>query len=261
MELKNKRIVITGATSGIGLGLLKSLVEIEGIRIVAAGRKTENLPAGENIFPFKCDVSEQAEVDNLFRFAGEKMGGIDIFVANAGYAHYEKLETPDWERMEKIYATNVFSPVYSLTKMIELNKTNECLVLITASAIAKVPVPGYSLYSATKASLDGFNTAMQYEMPSNVHLSMLYPVATYTKFFERADQKAVVPWPRQQPEAVVKAILKGIKRNKKRIYPFPFFRITMYFVNLLPFTRIIYLKWSQSGLEKWYNSTTAEEKI
>ena len=83
MKLQNKRIVITGATSGIGLGLLKLLVEIEGIRVVAAGRKTENLPAGENIFPFKCDVSEQTEVDNLFRFAVEKMGGIDIFVANA----------------------------------------------------------------------------------------------------------------------------------------------------------------------------------
>lgn len=235
MILENKRIIITGATSGIGLHLLKAVAEKAGAQIVACGRKTENLPQAANIYPFKADISQPKEVDALFDFAIEKMGGVDIFFANAGFAYYEKLETASWKHIEDIFSTNVVSPLYALTKMITLNKTNEFMVIITCSVIGKLPFPGFSLYTGTKFALDGFNTAMQYEMPDNGHLMLVYPVATYTEFFHRAGENTNMPRPHQKTEDVVKAVMKGVARNKKRVFPFPLIKPVLYLINMFPF--------------------------
>lgn len=248
MELKNKKIIITGATSGIGLHLMQEISKISGTQIVASGRKIENIQYAENVYPFKADVSEEKEVDALFDFALEKMGGVDVFFANAGFSYYEKLGASSWEHVDKLFATNVVSPIYSLTRMIELNPSNEFLVLITCSVIGKLPFPGFSLYTGTKFALDGFNSAMQYEMPVNGRLSLIYPVATYTDFFNLASENTSMPWPRQKTEDVVKAVLKGIRKNKTRIFPFPFIRPLLYIMNIFPFIYRIYSKIQQQKL-------------
>ncbi len=240
MKIENKNIIITGATSGIGLELLNTFSKIRGTQIVAVGRKTENLPIAENIFPFQADISTATEVDALFQFALDRMGSIDIFFANAGFGYYEKLETASWERIENIMATNVTSPVYSLTKMIELNKSTEFMVIITCSVIGKLPFPGFALYTATKFALDGFNSAMQYEMPDNGHLMLVYPVATYTAFFDRAANQATMPWPHQTTNDVVKAVKKGILKNKKRVFPYPLIKPILYLMHVFPFSFNIY---------------------
>ena len=51
------------------------------------------------------------------------MGGIDIFIANAGFAYYEQLDEADWDHIASIYQTNVFSPFYAAVRMGELNRT------------------------------------------------------------------------------------------------------------------------------------------
>ncbi|MFV0391921.1 MAG: SDR family NAD(P)-dependent oxidoreductase, partial [Paludibacteraceae bacterium] len=221
MNLENKKIVITGATSGIGLDLLQNLASITGVKIVAAGRKIEKLPKADNIYPFKVDVSVSEEVDALFEFAIETLDGIDIFFANAGFACYEKFEKPSWEHIDSLFSTNVISPLYSLAKMIELNPSSEFMHVITCSVIGRLPFPGFSLYTGTKFALDGFNSAMQYEMPNNGHLMLVYPVATYTEFFNRAGEKTTMPWPHQTTADVVKSVKKGIQKNRKRVFPFP----------------------------------------
>ena len=254
MKLENKRIVITGATSGIGLHLTKTLAEIKGTQIIAVGRKIENIPNAPNIIPFRADVSKPEEVDKLFQFAVEKMDGIDVFFANAGFAYYEKLGASSWEHVESIFSTNVVSPIYSLTKMIELNQSSEFMVVITCSLIGKLPFPGFSLYTGTKFALDGFNSAMQYEMPANGHLMMVYPVATYTEFFNRAAENSNMPWPHQHTSDVIKAVLKGIAANKKRVFPFPLIRSVLYLGNIFPFFYKMYWNVQKRKLNQLSNS-------
>lgn len=250
MEIKNKRIVVTGATSGIGLELVKVFSTIEGTRIVASGRKIENVPSAENIYGFKADVSQPDEVDALFNFSIEKFGGIDIFIANAGFAYYGKFNNTDWNHVNNIFSTNVVSPLYSLAKMIDLNPVNEFMVLITCSGIGKLPYPGFALYTGSKFALDGFNSAMQLEMPDNGHLGMIYPVATYTGFFDHAEMKEnQMPWPRQETKSVVSAIISGIDSNKKHIYPFPALKLLIYFSHIFPFLTNIYLKMQAKKLK------------
>lgn len=253
MNLQNKRIVITGATSGIGLDLAITIAKLKGVRIVAVGRDIEKIPAIDNIFKFKADVSKQNEMDALFDFSIQKMGGIDIFFANAGFAYYERLGVSSWNHIEDIFSTNVLAPIYSLTKMIETNKKSEFMVVVTNSVIGKLPFPGFSLYTGTKFALDGFNSAMQYEMPENGHLMMVYPVATYTDFFNRSAKESYMPWPRQTVKETTAAVLKGIKRNKKRVYPYPFIKVLLYTMNLFPFSMNIYHRIQQKKMNNTIN--------
>lgn len=221
MDIKNKRIVITGATSGIGLETLRLLQRFEGTHIIAVGRKIEQIPSYENVIPFKCNVSSPEGVNAIFKFAQEEMQGIDIFIANAGFGYYEKITKADWTHIENIYQTNVISPIYSYQKMVELNPRNQFSFIATASAVAYFALPYYTIYSSTKYSLNGFLDGIRYELPPNAHVGLVYPVATKTGFFHNSttttEGKEI--WPTQTPDKVAQAIVKGILKNKRVIMP------------------------------------------
>jgi short-subunit dehydrogenase len=231
MKIENKHIVITGATSGIGLQTLKLLQAYSGTKIIAVGRKIEQIPQYENVTPYRCDVSKPGEVDALFRFAVEKLGGIDIFIANAGFGYYEKMNRADWGHIENIFQTNVFSPLYSYQKMVELNAENPFSFIVTASAVSFYAMPYYTLYSSTKFALQGFWDGIRYEMPQNAHVGLVYPVGTKTGFFPHsaAGDTPKEPFPSQTPEQVALSIVRGIVRNKRQIFPSRIFAIGRFF--------------------------------
>jgi short-subunit dehydrogenase len=152
-----------------------------------------------------------------------------VFVANAGFAYYEKLETANWQHIEKIYQVNSFAPIYSLLKMKELNKDKDFYVCITASAMATMGLAGYALYGSTKSALDRFADAYWQEQESKNHLGLVYPVATRTNFFGSAGNQAPVYFPSQTPQQVARSIYKGILKRKKKIYPSLAFRVSYFF--------------------------------
>lgn len=84
MDLNGKKIVLTGASSGIGKEILKKLQEYD-VKVIAVGRNSSRIStSSKKVIPFSCDISRKEEVDRLFDFALDKLGVIDIFIANAG---------------------------------------------------------------------------------------------------------------------------------------------------------------------------------
>ena len=114
----------------------------------------------------------------------------------------------------------MYSPIYAAWKMKALHLDGEYKVVITASGMAKIGLPGYALYSATKAAVDRFADAYRYELAEPERLMLVYPIATRTHFFNEAAEKAApIPWPSQTPEVVAKAILAGIRHDKRVVFP------------------------------------------
>jgi len=243
MNIQHKRIIITGAASGIGRALLTQLCQYD-VQIVAADLETidvRDLPERKaEVYGFKCDLSNQREVDQLFDYALETMGGIEIFIANAGFAYYEEIGEANWNRIEKIFQVNVVSPLYATARMREINPVQPHSVVITASAIGKLGLPGYSLYSGTKSAIDRFAEAYRYEIPDNCHLSIVYPISTRTNFFNHGTHQAPIPFPSQTPEYVASKIIKGIQADSKSIYPSLTFRIFWACNRFLPFLGTLY---------------------
>lgn len=241
MNLNGKRIIITGASSGIGRELLKMLAKYDAA-IIAVGRNIENIPDINNkITSYKCDVSQKENIDKLFDFALKKMGGIDLFIGNAGFAYCEELNKADWDHIENIFKTNVISPIYSFEKMKELNKGRRYTVVITCSAVSHVPLPGYALYCSTKASIDHFAHTYRFEKNDRGKLTLVYPVATASNFFKNAGEKAPIPFPIHPPKWVAFCMLIGIKFNFHSVYPSPLYALSYYTINrVFPFIYGIY---------------------
>lgn len=257
MNLNGKNIVITGASSGIGKEILKKLIRYN-VSIIAVSRNVSKIPANDKVLPYSCDVSVKEEVDKLFEFAEEKFGHIDIFIANAGFAFCEELKEPDWKHIESIFSTNVFSPIYSVEKMRAANQNRKYSVVITCSAVSEMPLPGYSLYCATKHAINGFGRVIQYEAKKNEIISFVYPIATQTNFFTNAAEKAPVPWPVQSPVKVAESVIRGIEAEKRFIYPSKAFAVSRVINRIFPFTNQIYARIQSDKFHQWVRATRAD---
>lgn len=217
MDLAGKKVVITGASSGIGYETLKLLLQANA-KVVAASRSMSKIDLPGELYKIDLDLSTTKAVDQLFEFAVQKLGDIDIFISNAGFTYYERLKNYDEKHVMDIFTLNVYQTIHAATKLKALKQQKPFNFVSTLSATAFVSLPGYALYSSTKAALRGFLDGYRFEMEKGQILQAVYPVATSTNFFERA-QQTHKPWPVQTPEHVAKVIVRGIQKNKKHIHP------------------------------------------
>ncbi|MFW5838614.1 MAG: SDR family NAD(P)-dependent oxidoreductase [Bacillota bacterium] len=238
MILAGKVIVVTGASSGIGYALTKQLLD-EGAHVFAVSRSIEDTDLEHDYLIKKnFDLSNEKHINTLFDDAIQRYGHIDAFVANAGFAYYETFQGKDFKHIEHLMKLDLYSVMISAQKMKEINKTHPFNFMATLSAVSYVPMPGYAVYTAAKASLKGFIESYQLELDKDQILQAVYPVATDTKFFTVADQDHK-PWPVQSSETVARAMVKGLKRNRKRIYPSKIFWLG---IKLFPWVFVFYKK-------------------
>jgi short-subunit dehydrogenase len=239
MKITGKRIVITGAASGIGKETLLLLRKFPDVKILATDLNAQAIEQNEVVSSYQCDVSNPENLKKLIQKAEETLGGIDIFYANAGFAYYEKIQEPSWDRIDKIYKVNVFSPVFTVAYLNEKLK-NPFLFIVTASAMSHLPLPGYALYSATKAAVHSFMESFRYELKPSNKIMVVYPIATRTKFFTTAGKEVPIPFPSQTAEEVAKSIVRGISWNSPRVYPSLIFRFIQYLDRFLIFPLKVY---------------------
>jgi len=254
LDLNGKNIILTGASSGIGKEMLAILSAYKGVKIIAVARHIEEIPKAEGvIFPLSKDVSTKEGIDELFTSAKQILGDIDLFIANAGFAYLEKLETPDWSHIEKIYNLNVFSPIYSLEKLAEISSGKSVAFACTVSGAGLVSLPAYSLYCSTKAALHHFIRTYRYEQNSNLCITAVYPVATRTGFFDKAtgENNTPLPFPSQKATSVARKIVRGIEKGKKNVFPSLIFRLFYPVGRAFPFMLKIYSLLERKKVQKW----------
>ncbi len=241
--ITDKSIVLTGCNNGIGLEILKLLLKGNN-RILCVDTGTENLEKlnSGKIIIMKKDISSFPAVDEVFAEAKNSFGKIDIFFANAGFGYYEEINYESWDRIKRIFETNVFSPIYSYQKYIKHLDGRQGIFVLTGSVIGLLAIPGYSLYSATKFALNGFSRAVRFEKPENMQLTCIYPVATDTEFFSRANKIGFrKPFPLQAPETVARKALRAVEKGKRTVNPCVMFNIAKPIMRIFPAMKILYL--------------------
>ena len=261
--ISNKNIVVTGASSGIGKSILEELIRQDGNRILAACRRAEKITGyGENVIPFSCDLSTKEGVDALFARAEEVFDKIDLFFCNAGAPYYERFDYEDWERIQKIFDLNTVSHIYTYSKYLHHLDGREGRLVYTISAMGEMALPGYALYASTKFAMKGFQQAIRDESPENLQISCVYPVSTKTNFFNvgGGGHKMEPPFPVQAPEKVGKAVIKGVNKLKKHIYPCPVYLPSKYLMNCVPPVKTLYIKAQKGKLRRFVKRLEAEER-
>jgi short-subunit dehydrogenase len=109
--------------------------------------------------------------------------------------------------------------------MKEIYKDEPFHFVSLSSVMSYWPLPGYSLYSASKAALHAFFKGYRFEMNKDQCLHLVFPVSTKTNFFKASGQKHE-HWFQQTPDHVAKTIIKGLEKNKKHIHPSKVFKWT-----------------------------------
>ncbi len=169
MILKNKTAVITGSTSGIGLGIAHVLAQ-QGANIVLNGfgeyesAKQQIAALGVRAEFHGADMSKPAQIADLIQFAETTFGGVDIVVNNAGIQHVANIEDFPIEKWDAIIAINLSSAFHTTRlTMPGMRKRNWGRVINIASAHGLVASAGKSAYVAAKHGLVGLTKATALE--------------------------------------------------------------------------------------------------
>ncbi len=221
-EMRNRVVVITGASSGFGRGAALKFAE-NGAKVVLAARRKRLLKQvadeirktkGEALV-VETDVSSSSEVEELANKAIGKFGKIDVWVNNAGVGSVARFDETPLEEHEQVIQTNLMGTIYGSYVALQQFRENGKGVLINVSSFAgKVAAPYLSSYSASKFGIRGLGIALRQELEQNgedgVHVCTVMPVSFDTPFFEHAANhsgKPVQPIPPvYDPEKVVDVI-------------------------------------------------------
>jgi uncharacterized protein len=250
---KDAFIIITGAGSGIGREIL-SLTYPVTKNILAVDCNNEFLEQliidYPSIHTLKADLSNKEENKLILDWVKSNWPKVDFCFANAGKAEYGAAQNQSWERGDELIQLNVLSPIQTGLGVKKHFPSSQFRLIITASAMAFWAVPGYSLYAATKAALLQWAQTVWAEKSGN-WLTLVFPIATKTKFFEVAGEAIPNPFPQQNASAVARKILFGVSNGKTKIFPSRLFYYLLKLNKVLPLILPLYQKIEYHKYKKW----------
>jgi NADP-dependent 3-hydroxy acid dehydrogenase YdfG len=183
-EFKDKAVILTGASSGIGWQMALDLAK-QGAWLVLAARRIEKLNAlvdectrlGGRAIAVQTDVSDEAQCKALIDAAITEFGYIDILINNAGITARNRFEQMKvlWP-FEKVIRTNYLGSVYCTHYALPHLKQSKGRLAAVSSMAGKLGVPNRTAYSASKFAMAGFFDSLRVElMDSGVSVTVLYP--------------------------------------------------------------------------------------
>ncbi|KYQ89333.1 short-chain dehydrogenase/reductase (SDR) family protein [Tieghemostelium lacteum] len=167
IESNNKVWFVTGASSGIGLELVKSLVE-KGYSVAGTSRKLSNLKdkiANERFLPLEVDLANESSVEDALKKTVEKFGKLDVVVNNAGQAVFGALEEFSDSELRNIFDSNYFGPLNVIRHSLKyLRPQGHGLIYNVSSIAGFIGNAQWGAYASTKFALTGASEALAAEL-------------------------------------------------------------------------------------------------
>ena len=218
MEIGGSRVLLTGATGGIGHAIARAL-RVRGAELVVTGRRRELLE------PLAAELDAQALVVDLddaeqVRGLAQSAGRVDVLVANAGLPGNGRLGTFTEEQVDRILDVNLRAPIELTRALLPAMTERRRGHLVYISSIGgKASSPTASLYNATKFGLRGFALAMRAELHgSGVGVSVINPgFIRDAGMFADTGVKLPPGVGTKSPEDVAHAVIRGITDDRAEI--------------------------------------------
>lgn len=231
-KINEQVIVITGASSGIGLTTARMAAE-RGAKLVLAARSEDSLEQlvnelkenGCEAIYVKADVSNEADVKNISQAAYDNFGGFDTWVNNAGVSIYGKLIDVPMDDLRQLFETNFWGTVYGSLAAAQHLHTKGGVIINLGNVLSDVSIPVQGMYSATKHAVKGFTDALRMELEaegSPISVTLVKPSAINTPYVEHAKNylynEPDFPMPIYAPEIVAEVILHCAENPERDMF-------------------------------------------
>jgi len=228
MDFKNKVVLITGASSGIGKETAKQFA-IRGSHVILVARRKHRLEQiaedlkkfNTSILVCECDIANKVEVEEMSKIVLEKFDSIDILVNNAGFAIYGSVYDLTIEEIESQMQTNYFGMIYCIKNFLpSMIKKKSGHIVNVASVAASIGLPGIASYCASKFAMLGFSEGLKNELRGiGIGITVVSPIMVRTEFFNQPSFEKI---PKYSPisisdKTVAKAILRAANSPRLEI--------------------------------------------
>lgn len=232
-KLKDQVMVITGASSGIGLTTAR-LAAKEGARLVLAARSEQPLRklsdeinrsgGSARAVYVVADVSRKEDIEHIAQVAQQRFGGFDTWVNNAGVSIYGRLDQLSEEDMRKLFETNFWGLVHGSMLAAKHLKTKGGTIINVGSILSDITAILQTMYSASKHAVKGFTDGLRMELEMQnapISVTLIQPAAINTpytlnakNYLDRAPKHAP---PVYAPDTVARAIVHAAQKPTRDV--------------------------------------------
>jgi short-subunit dehydrogenase len=230
--LREQVIVVTGASSGIGLTTARLAAE-RGARLVVAARSEQALrrleeeinTAGGEALAVVADVGKEEDVQHIADAAVTRFGGFDTWINDASVSIYGKLADVPIEEHRRLFETNFWGMVYGSLAAARLLKHRGGALINVGSTVSDRAIPLQGMYSASKHAAKGFTDALRMELEAEglpISVTLVKPGSINTPFPRHAknymEREATLPPPVYAPDVVARTILYCCEHPERDVF-------------------------------------------
>jgi short-subunit dehydrogenase len=229
-QLAEKRVIITGASSGIGWHLALQLAQ-HGCRMIVCARRKDRLDelatrvesAGGECVVVAGDICDPATRKNLLDRSSEHFGGVDVLINNAGIGAMGRFDDANSERLRKIFEVNFFAMAELIRESLPMLKQGDDPVIVNMnSVLGHRATPLKSEYCASKFAVHGLSDAIRAELSSDgIDLLLVSPSTTDSEFFDSAiEDETGKNWKKSgamPPETVAAKTIRAMQKRRHEI--------------------------------------------
>jgi len=224
MQLNIARVVLTGASGGLGQALAQQLAQ-QGAHVLLAGRDAEKLQAlqaqlGNAASLCVADLMQAQGVMDLAQAA--RTFKANVLINNAGVSAFGLLQDQAWDTIEQVLQTNLMAPMHLTHALLpHLSSQPQASIVNVGSAFGSLPFAGFAAYSSAKAGLRGFSQSLRRELANTrVHVLHVAPRAINTAL----NSPVVIALNRalgnasDSPDTVATSILNALVHNRCELH-------------------------------------------